>query len=149
MQELPSKPEDWKSLSPSPPFLQPSLIKTTELVTNARVNGVSGEELLESAARRRESVPTCRQGSSLPFPTYVRWIQGLAGTLGLVGDLDPSLTSSVEDMKTGLHLLTLLSYCSREADGALTFFDHLVDQESPATVLLAVVNTIQVSLCGA
>ena len=143
------KPEDWKSLSPSPPFLQPSLIKTIELVTNARVNGVSGEKLLESAANRRESVPTCRQGSSLPFPTFVRWIQGLAGTLGLVGDLDPSSPSSVEDMKTGLHLLTFLSYCSREADGALTFFDQLVDEESPATFLLAIVNTIQVRMCDA
>ena len=143
------KPEDWKSLSPSPPFLQPSLIKSIELVTNARVNGVSGAKLLESAASRRERVPTCRQGSSLPFPTFVRWIQGLADTLGLVGDLVPSSPSSVEDMKTGLHLLTFLSYCSREADGALTFFDHLVDQESPATVLLAVVNTIQVKLCDA
>ena len=92
-------------------------------------------------------MPTCRQGSSLPFPTFVRWIQALAGALGLSGDPDPSSSSSVEDMKTGLHLLTLLSYCSREADGALTFFDQLVDEESPATFLLAIVNTIQVSMC--
>ena len=145
-QELPSKPEDWKPLSPSPTFLQPSLIKSIELAKNARVKGVSGEKLLESAARRRESMSTCRQGSSLPFPTYLRWIQGLAGTLGLDSDLDPSPPPSVEDMKTGLHLLALLSYCSREADGALTFLDQLVDEESPATLLLAIVNTIQVKV---
>ena len=145
IQELPPKAEEWNPLSPSPPFLQPSLIKSIELATNARVNGVSGEKLLESAVSRRESVPTCRQGSSLPFPAYVRWIQGLASTLGLVGDPDPSsASSSVEDMKTGLHLLTLLSYCSREAEGALAFLEQLVDEESPATLLLAIVNTIQV-----
>ena len=138
------KPEDWTPLSPSPPFLEPSLIKSIELATNARVNGVSGEKLLEGAVSRRENVPTCRQGSSLPFPAYVRWIQGLAGTLGLVGDPDPSSASSVEDMKTGLHLLTLLSYCSREAEGALAFLEQLVDEESPATLLLAIINTIQV-----
>ena len=49
-------------------------------------------------------------------------------------------------MKTGLHLLTLLSYCSREADGALAFLEQLVDEESPATLLLGIVNTIKVRM---
>ena len=75
-------------MNPSPPFLEPSLIKTVELATAARVKGISKEKLLSSAESRREKKPTCRLGSSLPFPTYVRWLQDLAASLDL-GDLSP------------------------------------------------------------
>ena len=134
-------------MNPSPSFLEPSLIKTIELVTAARVKGISKEKLLSSAESRREKKPTCRLGSNLPFPTYVRWLQDLAASLDL-GDLSPSPSPTNEDMRTGLKLVTILSYCSHEAEGALFFLEQLVHEESPASLLLALVNTIQVEPCS-
>ena len=133
-------------MNSSPPFLEPSLIKTIELATAARVKGISKEKLLSLAESRREKKPTCRLGSSLPFPIYVRWLQDLAASLDL-GDLSPPPPSN-EDMRTGLKLVTILSYCSPEAEGALLFLEQLVDEESPASLLLALVNTIQVEPCS-
>ena len=72
------------------------------------------------------------------------WIRNVAGELGFPINNDTVFITK-EDKATGLQLYSSLVYCSTERDRALAFLEKLIFSNSPATLLLATVNTIQLA----
>ena len=115
------------------------------VVTKARLAGISRNKLIEIAQDKKDQSSTLCSGEQInpcPLATFSWWLRKLSEELGLPYG-SPRTLPTENDIIFGLELYSHLVYCSKEAHGAVRFVEQLLENDNPATLLLATANTIQ------
>ena len=138
----------WEPILPGPKHRDIALISAGLLAARARSQGIKMEDLIDQFKQKKEELGNLCDGDKLrgniTTAFFYFWIKNVAGELGFPINND-NLLITKEDKATGLQLYSSLVYCSTERDRALAFLEKLIFNNSPATLLLATVNTIQLA----
>ena len=138
----------WEPILPGPKHRDIALISAGLLAARARSQGIKREDLIDQFKQKKEKLGNLCDGDKLigniTTAFFNFWIRNVAGELGFPINNDTVFITK-EDKATGLQLYSSLVYCSTERDRALAFLEKLIFNNSPATLLLATVNTIQLA----
>ena len=143
--ELPPEPEDWHPMRIKPKWRNPKLIETVGLVSKARENNISMQDLVKVAQTRKIESPNLCTGKTIQpcsYFTFHKWLEGLSDELGFPPGAPMSFTTE-KDRAFGFELFSDLIHCSKERKEANQFVEDLLSENNIATLLLATVNTIQ------
>ena len=137
--------QDWKPEAASPAYQEQQLLSMVLLATQARIQNVGWEEVINRTILEKAKLiqngqlhytSMCFEGQIKPNHHSV--IVGLnIGVNSTTGDV-----ATDEDLLTGFMMFSTMIYCS-ESVPLYQFLQGLLSTQSPRTIIQATVNTIQ------